>query len=129
MIKEITVDVYLNSVFVLVGIDEREFDDFYYRNVTRITDDEYKAMRRDIADDNTCNGFTILLDSGNLVVFIRKGHEREDLVVVHEMYHATSKMLSRAGVEQTNNEEPFAYLIAYLTNEYFNALDNFENKK
>lgn len=129
MIEQVNVDIYLNSVIMLVGIDEKEFDDFYYRNVIRITDEEYREMRKDIADENSCDGFTMLLDNGNVIMFVRKGCERKDLTVIHELYHSASKLLSRAGIEQTNNEEPFAYLIAWLANEYFNRLDDFEKGK
>lgn len=129
MIETINIDIYLNCVVIATGIDEKEFDDFYYRNVTRITDEEYKLIRKDIADKNSCNGLTMQLDNGNVLVFIRKGHERKDLVVAHELYHAANKILMRAGVHHDEDDEPYAYLLAWLTNEYYNRLDDYENGK
>lgn len=129
MTEEIIIDIYLNSIFFAVGIDEKEFDDLYYRNVTRITDEEYKLIRKDIADKNSCNGLTVQLDNGNVFVFIRKGQERKDLYVSHELYHATNRILMRAGVHHDKDDEPYAYLLAWLTNEYYNRLDDYENGK
>lgn len=127
MIETIDIDIYLNCVVFAVGIDEKEFDDFYYRNATRITDEEYKLIRNDIADKNSCNGLTVLLDCGNVFVFIRRGQERKDLTVSHEIFHAVHRVLKRAGVEIGEDGESYAYLIGWITNEYYNRLDDFEN--
>lgn len=128
MIKVIPIDIYITNIVVLAGIDEKEFDDFYYRNVTRITDEEYKRIRADIADKHSCDGLTSLLDSGSVLVYIRKGKERTDLVVGHEIFHAVNKVLCRAGVNHDADAEPWAYLMGWLFNEYYNALDDYENE-
>ena len=127
MTEEIIIDIYLNSIFFAVGIDEKEFDDLYYRNVKRITDEEYKLIRKEIADKSSCNGLTMQLDCGNVFVFIRKGQERKDLTVAHELFHAAHNILKRAGVVLDAGGEAYAYLLAWLTNEYYNRLDDFEN--
>jgi hypothetical protein len=127
MIATINIDIYLNCVIIAAGIDEKEFDRLYYDNVTKITDDEYKAIRKDIADKSSCDGLTTTLDCGNVFVFIRKGRERYDLTVAHELYHATNRVLMRAGVLHDEHDEPYAYLLAWLTNEYYNRLDDYEN--
>jgi len=129
MIETINIDIYLNCIVFAVGIDEKEFDDLYYRNVTRITDEEYKLIRKDIADKNSCNGLTTQLDNGNVFVFIRKGQERKDLTVAHEIFHATHNILKRAGVVLDADGEAYAYLIGWLTNEYYNRLDDYEDGK
>lgn len=128
MIEIINVDIYLCSVVVLAGIDEREFDGFYYRNVTRITDEEYKEMRSDITDKNSCNGFTCETQFGDVIVFLRKGEERKELYVVHEMFHAANKILCKRGVKHDSSAEPWAYMIGYLVNEYYNRLDKYEDE-
>lgn len=127
MIEQINIDIYLNRVIFAVGIDEKEFDRLYYDNVTKITDDEYKIIRRDIADKNSCNGLTTPLDNGNVFVFIRRGQERKDLTVAHEIFHATHNVLKRAGVVLDADGEAYAYLLAWLMNEYYNRLDDYEN--
>jgi|GEM_PF-3338062 len=128
MIEFINIDIYLNCIVVAAGIDVKEFDKLYYDNVTKFTNEEYEEIRRDIANENSCNGETVLLENGNIFVFIRKGHEREELYVIHELFHAVNKLLCRAGVNHDADAEPWAYLMGWLTNEYFNRLDDFENK-
>ena len=127
MIEYINIDIYLNCVVIAAGIDEKEFDRLYYDNATKFTDEEYKLIRRDIVDKSSCNGLTVQLDNGNVFVFIRKGQERKDLCVSHELYHATNKILMRAGVHHDEDDEPYAYLLAWLTNEYYCRLDDYEN--
>jgi hypothetical protein len=128
MIEFINIDIYLNCIVVAAGIDVKEFDKLYYDNVTKFTNEEYEEIRRDIANENSCNGETVLLENGNIFVFIRKGHEREELYVIHELFHAVNKLLCRAGVNHDSDAEPWAYLMGWLSNEYFNRLDDFENK-
>ena len=128
MIEFINIDIYLNCIVVAAGVDVKEFDKLYYDNVTKFTNEEYEEIRRDIANENSCNGETVLLENGNIFVYIRKGHEREELYVIHELFHAVNKLLCRAGVNHDADAEPWAYLMGWLTNEYFNRLDDFENK-
>lgn len=128
MIEFINIDIYLNCIVVAAGVDVKEFDKLYYDNVTKFTNEEYEEIRRDIADENSCNGETVLLENGNIFVYIRKGHEREELYVIHELFHAVNKLLCRAGVNHDSDAEPWAYLMGWLSNEYFNRLDDFENK-
>ena len=127
MIENINIDIYLNCVVIAAGIDEKEFDRLYYDNVTKITDEEYKIIRKDIADKNSCKGLTVQLDCGNVFVFIRKGQERKDLTVAHEIFHAVHNVLKRAGVVLDVDGEAYAYLIGWLTNEYYCRLDDYEN--
>jgi ribosomal silencing factor RsfS len=128
MIEFINIDIYLNCIVVAAGVSVKEFDKLYYDNVTKFTNEEYEEIRRDIANENSCNGETVLLENGNIFVFIRKGHEREELYVIHELFHAVNKLLCRAGVNHDADAEPWAYLMGWLVNEYFNRLDDFENK-
>ena len=128
MIEIIPIDIYINTVIIASGIDEREFDLFYYDNVLRMTNEEYERIREDIVNPNSCAGVTTRLECGSVFVFIRKGKEREDLTVIHELYHATNNVLMRAGVNHDEDDEPYAYLLAWLTNEYYNRLDEYETK-
>lgn len=86
MIEFINIDIYLNCIVVAAGVDVKEFDKLYYDNVTKFTNEEYEEIRRDISNENCCNGETVLLENGNIFVFIRKGQERKDLTVSHELF-------------------------------------------
>ena len=128
MIEIIPIDIYVNTVIIASGIDVREFDMFYYDNVVRMTNEEYERIRSDILNPDSCSGCTTRLENGSVFVFIRKGKEKEDLVVAHELYHATNNVLMRAGVNHDIDDEPYAYLLGWLTNEYFNRLDKYETE-
>ena len=127
MIEFVPIDIYLNTIVIAAGIDEKEFDVLYEDNKDKFTYDEYQTIRNDIASDKICDGSTCLLDCGNIFVYIRKGSERKDLTVAHELFHAVNKLLCRAGVNHDADAEPWAYLLGWLTNEYYNRLDDYES--
>lgn len=115
MITSIDVPIYDRSIAFLVEVTPEEFDRFYYDNVTSITDEEYKQCRKDIEKQG--GGFTGVLDSGNLLVYLSKGNS--DIIVPHEIFHAVNSILCLAGVNHDIDAEPWAYLIGWLTNEYY----------
>lgn len=117
MIENINVDIYGRDVAFLVEVTPKEFDLFYYDNVTRITDEEYKAIRADIQNVKGVGGVTWMLDSGYLLVYLRDG--RSDIFVPHEIFHVCNKILYSAGVNHDGDAEPWAYLIGWMTNEYY----------
>lgn len=125
MIALVDVGIYLNCILIASGIDENEFEELYLDNQEKFTPEECKGIIKDISD-NKCNGFTCELECGNIFVFIRKGNERRDLVVSHELFHAANKLLCRAGVNFDSDAEPWAYLIGWLTNEYYVRLEDYE---
>ena len=117
MTTSIDVPIYGRSVAFLVEVTVSEFDRFYYDNVTRITDEEYRQIRADILDEKGVGGTTWYLDSGLMLVYLRDG--RSDIIVPHEIFHVCNKILCLAGVNHDGDAEPWAYLIGWMTNEYY----------
>ena len=117
MIDSIKVDIYSADVAFLVEVTPEEFDRFYYDNVTRITDEEYKGIKKDILSKDNVGGATWWLDSGFFLVYLRNG--RSDWYVSHEIFHVCNKILCRAGVHHDPDAEPWAYLIGWMTQEYY----------
>lgn len=116
MIDAINVDIYGRSVAFLVEVTPEEFDRFYYDNVTKITDEEYKDIREDILNGKDVGGATWTLDSGLYLVYLRDG--RSDKYVSHEILHVCNCILYDAGVTYTREAEPWAYLVGWMTDEY-----------
>lgn len=116
MIDAIDVDIYGRSVAFLVEVTPEEFDRFYYDNVTRITDEEYKDIREDILNGKDVGGSTWTLDSNLYLVYLRDG--RSDKYVSHEILHVCNCILYDAGVTYTREAEPWAYLVGWMTDEY-----------
>ena len=115
MIENISVDIYNRDVAFLAEVTLEEFDRFYYDNVTRITDEEYKAIRKDIENKSDVGGITWWLDSGMPIVYLRNG--RLDMYVSHEIFHVCNKILCAAGVNHDADAELWAYLIGWMTKE------------
>ena len=119
MIHNIKVDIYCRDVAFLVEVTPEEFDRFYYDNTNRITDEEYKGIRKDILNKEGVGGSTWWLDSGQPLVYLKDG--RSDIFVPHEIFHVCNKILCAAGVNHDSDAEPWAYLIGWMTNEYYRA--------
>lgn len=127
MITKIDVPIYTRSVAFVVEPTLEEFDRFYYDNATKITDGEYKSMKEDLQNKEV-GGTTWHLDSGLFLVYLRKGNS--DSFVAHELFHVCNKILCAAGVNHDADAEPWAYLIGWLTNEYYlKYWDWVDNKK
>jgi hypothetical protein len=116
MIDYIDIDVWQNSIVFMVEPTLQEFDRFYYDNTRRMSDDDYKAMRDDIEDPNSCMGFTITVYDGGLIIYLRDPYTF--LYSAHEIFHAVNKMLLKRGVHLDEDGEPWAYTIGLVTNWY-----------
>lgn len=117
MIKYLKIEIYNITVVMLKEPTNVEFETLYHDNVTRITDEEYRQMHTDIFSNERCGGFTYMLGCGDIVTCIKfpqKGY------VAHELLHTTNKILgSRGIVADFENDEAQAYLLAYLTEKYY----------
>lgn len=117
MIDNIKVDIYNRDVAFLVEVTPEEFDRFCYNNVGRITDEEYKGIREDILAKGKVGGSTWWLDSGMPLLYLRKGNS--DMFVSHEIFHVCNRILHAAGVTWDEYAEPWAYLIGWMTEQYY----------
>ena len=117
MIRNIEVPIYGRDILFLVEVTAEEFDRCYYDNVERITDEEYKGIRKDILDKKGIGGSVWWLDSGMPIVYLKDG--KSDIYVPHEIFHVCNRILHAAGVTWDEYAEPWAYLIGWLTNEYY----------
>lgn len=116
MINYIDIDVWQNSIVFIVEPTLQEFDCFYYDNTKRMTDEEYRNMRDDIKDHNSCMGFTIRVCDGGIVVFLREAYAF--MYISHEIFHAVNQILHRVGVHIDEDGEPWAYTIGLVTDWY-----------
>ena len=73
MINNIQVPIYGRDILFLVEVTPEEFDRCYYDNVNRITDEEYKGIRKDILNKDKVGGATWWLDSGMPLVYLKDG--------------------------------------------------------
>ncbi len=121
MIEILGIPIYKTTIVLIAEATAREWEDFYYSYRDQLTDDDYKCLLKDIKDPSTCNGATITFDKGDYGVFIRhKGNVGD---IAHEIFHVANKILCSRGVHHEPDGEPWAYLIGYITEEFYNMLE------
>lgn len=118
MIKYQTIDIYGITVVFLVEPTKVEFELMYHDNVERIDDDEYKQMYKDIFENEKCGGFTTLLNKGSFVCCVKEALNHN--YIAHEIGHLAIRVLWSRGIEiKDDNDEPFTYLVGWLTGLYY----------
>lgn len=106
---KIKVDVYAREVWVTRDIETAKRLAWRYCKI-KITDDDFK-----------CKGFTAN-GLGNNVVWLHESSWVQTLA--HEMTHVALNIFHHAGASvDTNNQEPTAYLVGYLTGAAFYWLE------
>ena len=118
MVKYQKIDIYGLTVVFLVEPTKVEFELMYHDNVTRITDDEYKQMYKDVFDNERCGGFTVPLDNGDFVCCIKDALNHT--YISHEIGHTALRILLNRGLEiNLQSDEAFTYLQGFLVGQYY----------
>lgn len=121
MVKYQKIDIYGCTAVFLVEPTKVEFEMMYHDNVTRITDEEYKQMHKDIFENNKCGGFTTYLDNGDFICCIKEALNHG--YVAHEIGHLSLRiLLSRGLVINEDSDEAFTYLHGWLMGLYYGWL-------
>ena len=129
MVETINIEIYCTSVCFCIGIDEKAFDELYKDNKNKFDDDLYKECYNDIKDENACDGFTSTMKDGSYMVYIRKGFENNYRIVIHELFHLTNRILCDRRVYHEDTAEAWAYVIGWLSEQYFNIINKDNNFK
>lgn len=128
MINSFDIDIFKTSILFVVGNDEKEITNFYYKNVVKMTSEELneiiEAMR-----GNHCDGLTMQTDSCLYIVWIDNANDEE--IIAHEIFHVANKILMERGFNHDADDEPWAYLIGYITRLFYNWMCdiNYYNNK
>ena len=120
MIKIVDVRIYLTTVVMMVEPTAEEWEKFYEEYQEYLTEDDYKCIMNDIKNPDKCNGCTTSLDKGDFCVFVRHKDYYGD--IAHELFHVANKILCRCEVNHDADAEPWAYLIGWLTTEFYEML-------
>ena len=121
MVKYQKIDIYDTTVVFLVEPTKVEFEFMYHDNVTKITDDEYKQMYKDVFENEKCGGFTVPLENGDFVLCIKDALNHN--YVSHEIAHTALRILINRGFEiNLTSDEAYAYLHGWLTGLYYKWL-------
>ena len=121
MVKYLKVEIYDITVVFMLNPTRVEFEMMYHDNATRILDEEYKQMQKDVFENDKCGGFTFPLECGDIVCCVKEPYKEG--YVAHEILHTTNRILLRRGVvADFDNDEPQTYLDGWLTDKYYEYL-------
>ena len=125
MIKIVDVLLYRCSVVFLIESTLEEwktfFDEQYKDNKLQSSND---ADVREMFEDNT-SGFVISTGLNDYICYISNSENAG--LVAHEIFHAANAVLQGRGVTLDSSGEAYAYMIEYLTNEFYNIINEEES--
>lgn len=127
-IEIINVEIFNTSVAVCIGINKEDLDILKEDNPDKIDDDIYKQLLEDIENANKCSGFATTVNDGSYLMFIREGFENNFSIVIHELFHITNFILYDRDIYYERTAETFAYLIGWLSEQYFNIVNAKDEK-
>jgi len=128
MIRQLDVPIYEANVLFLLETTAEEWAEFCDNEINKekLTEEEIKGVFDDIANKKY-GGTTFRFDCGNYGVLI----EDANLVTyyLHELYHCVNCILQDRGVEHHGEDEPYAYLIGWIGEQYEQILKEFNKEK
>lgn len=127
MIRQLDVPIYEANVLFLLETTGEEWAIFCDNEINKgkLTDDEIKYFFNEIATDNY-GGTTSSLDGGGYVVLIKQAHN--PFCFTHELYHCVDKILKERGVEHSDNDEAYAYMVGWINEQYHKILKEFDEE-
>ena len=127
MIRQLDVPIYEANVLFLLETTGEEWAIFCDNEINKgkLTDDEIKYFFNEIATDDYA-GTTSSLDGGGYVVLIKQAHK--PFCFTHELYHCVDKILKERGVEHSDNDEAYAYMVGWINEQYHKILKEFDEE-
>lgn len=119
----VKVDIYRNAVLFIVSSDIPRSRDFINSVVNE------KVIT--VSDFAGRDGFTYEPAEGFIIVWLERAPQNFETrgIVNHELFHATSSILRRAGVTLTeSSEEAYAYLFQEITSQFYSFLTFYESQ-
>ena len=114
MIKELDIPIYNTNVLFLIETSLDEFEDFYKQHKDGFTEEEYENAKQEI-ESGEFSGFVNNLERHGYICYIR---ENELKYYDHELCHVATRILKDRGIGVDDNDEPLAYLKAWITEQY-----------
>lgn len=113
MIFSFECEIYRADIAVLVEPNSKELKKFLENNLKKkiISEDDAEEIKKEV-DDKSNDGFVLSVGDNYLICIKKKDNE---YVSSHEIYHLANCILWDRGFEHTREDEPYAYLIGWLT--------------
>lgn len=116
MIFQLDIPIYNTDVLFIIEPTKEEMDEFLgsAKNKSRLTDEELSTIFKEL--DGEFMGYTSHLDRGGYLLLIKNG--KDPLYYAHELFHLANLVLWDRDVELSRTGEAYAYLVAWLINQY-----------
>ena len=120
----IDIPIYRCSVVVLANATKEEWIAFCDEHKNEITDRD----KLNVLDgfDEGIPGFVCNTEGNDYVCYI--SDKNKIGLSVHELFHAAQSILWDKGYKMDKTAEPLAYLLEYITNEFYLVVNNEEEK-
>jgi len=129
MIKLLEVPIYNTNVLFLLETTNEEWIKFCSEEINKdkLYEEDIKEVSDEILSD-ACGGSVItLLNNDGYVTIIKDANY--PTYYLHEIYHTADSILKDRGVEHTEDDEAYAYMIGWLGQQYCGILEEFNKEK
>ena len=116
MIKILHIPIYRCSVVFLIDETKEGFLKWANKYKEQLTDDDRLTICREYDSLHT-DGFCVHTDGNDYVARIDSNGSKG--YIAHEIFHIADSILSGRNYTYGGTNEPVAYLIEFLTNEYY----------
>lgn len=118
MVWSVEIPIYDAEVIFLVECSPEEADDALHDKFRKAPQDAFDALLDDIRDNSNCDGATCHNSRNTYyyMVYIRHVTHRN---VSHELFHVVNMILMTRGISHDETAEPWAYLIGWLTERFY----------
>lgn len=127
MIRQLDVPIYGANILFLVEVDCEEFAKFLDNetNKNKLTDGDIEHLFEEI-DNEDYGGGTYVVNKSNYIVLIKNANK--PYYYLHELYHCVNTILQDRKIPHSENDEPYAYLIGWIGEEYSYLLKEFNEE-
>ena len=119
MIKSLDIPIYNTNILFLVETSIEELEDFYKEHKDGFTDEEYEDVKQVIKSDDLCGYVNNLIYRGYICIIL----DNKVMYYEHELCHCATRILKDRGIGVDFNDEPFAYLKAWITEQYLELIN------
>ena len=119
MIKVIDIPIYRCSVVFMIDTTKDEYMAFYEEQKNCFTPRDHHIILNEYKEAPL--GFVIGTEGNDYVMQVTDKNNKG--LVAHEIFHAANMLLFDKGYTPDGASEPTAYLLEFLTNEFYKAIE------
>lgn len=129
MIRQLDVPIYDTNVLFLLETTGEEWAEFCSKkaNKEKLHEEEIKEVSDEVLNDAWGGSVVTLLNNGGYVTIIKDANY--PTYYLHELYHTADRILKDRGVEHTEDDEAYAYMVGWLGQQYCDILAEFNREK